>query len=245
MPEIKEQQNSTEAKNEGIQVKKYVSASTEPVDRGDVVDYVQELLSAGADFIHCDVMDGVAVPKQTYSEKMIALLRRKYPKARLDVHLMTSGGSRTVKKYIRPKPYAITVQYEFFDNEKDLTKALKAISSAGIKCGLSISPNVPFSYIAPYLRYLDIILIMGVKPGIGGQKLIESTLAKVKEAKHIKNTLKKSLTISFDGGVNLQNASKVFEAGADMVISGSAIYNSFDKAYAIQALKGDGEPIVY
>ena len=237
----KQQKQETEEKV----VKKYVSASTEPVEKAEVVDYVQELLSAGADFIHCDVMDGFAVPKETYNEKMISLLRHRYPKARLDVHLMTYGGSRTVKKYVRAKPYSITVQYEFFENEKDLTKALKAIHSAKIKCGLSLSPNVPFSYIAPYLRFLDIVLIMGVKPGLGGQKLIESTLSKVKEAKHIKDTLKKSLTISFDGGVDLHNASKVFESGADVVISGSAIYNSFDKEYAINALKGDGEPIVY
>lgn len=223
---------------------KLVSPSTEPVDKADVIDYASELMQIGADFLHCDVMDGVAVPKQTYNEKMIFLLKRKLPKFKLDVHLMTAGGSSTVKRYLRAKPYAITIQYDYFEDEKDFIKALKMIQKAKIKVGVSLSPNVPLSYIAPYISYIDLILIMGVKPGLGGQKMIESTLEKVKEAKHLKDTLKNSLLISFDGGVNLKNASSIYEAGADIVVSGSAIHDSFDRSYAIRALKAGGEPIV-
>lgn len=224
---------------------KYVAASTEPVDKADVVDYVEEMINCGADFIHCDVMDGIAVPKETYNEKVVGLLRRKFPKAKLDVHLMTAGGSETVKKYIRFKPYAITVQYDYFDTEKDLTKALREIKAAGIKAGLSFSPNVPLAYIAPYLSFIDLVLIMGVRPGLGGQQLIPATLTKVKEVKALKEAIKRSLIISFDGGVNMQNASDIFNSGADMVVSGSAIYNAFDREYAIKALKSDGVPLVY
>lgn len=242
---VKNEQKEQEEKEVKKEKIKYVAPSTEPADRSEVADYVQELLGIGADFIHCDVMDGIAVPKQTYNEKMITLLRRKFPNAKLDVHLMTAGGSATVKRYIKAKPFAITVQYEFFQSEKDLVNALKAISKAGIKCGISLSPNVPFSYITPYLKYIDLILVMGVKPGAGGQKLIPQTLSKVKEAKHLKDILKQSLLISFDGGVTLQNACDIYEAGADIVVSGSSIYNSFDREYAITALKGDGAPLVY
>ena len=224
---------------------KLISPSTEPVEKDDVIDYAQELLNAGADLLHCDVMDGVAVKKITYNEKMIFMLKRKVPNLKLDVHLMTSGGSGIVRRFVRAKPFSITVQYDYFDFEKDLVKSLKMINEAKIKCGVSLSPNVPLSFITPYLKYIDLILVMGVVPGVGGRKLIPSTLSKLREVKHLKDTLKKDLIISFDGGVNFKNANEIFEAGADILVSGNAIYNSFDKAYAIRALKADGEPIVH
>jgi len=233
-----------QVENQETEKIRLVAPSTEPVEKSQVIEYVGELIDAGADMIHCDVMDGVAVKKQTYNEKMIYMIRRKYRKVKLDVHLMTEGGSSTVRRFVKAKPYAITVQYDYFDSEKDLVKALSMIKDAKIKCGISLSPNVPISFITPYLKYLDIILIMGVVPGAGGQKMIPSTLLKVKEAKHIKDILKKSLTISFDGGVNLKNAKEIYDLGADMVVSGSAIYNSFDKAYAIKCFKAGEEPIV-
>lgn len=222
-----------------------ISPSTEPVDKENVVEYAQELLGAGADMLHCDVMDGIAVQKQTYNEKMIFMIRRKVPKLKLDVHLMTSGGSSTVRRYVRAKPFAITIQYDYFEYEKDLINALKMISEAKIKCGISLSPNVPLSFVVPYLKYLDLILVMGVVPGAGGQPMIKSTISKLKEVKHLKDTLKKNLLISFDGGVNFKNANELFEAGADVLVSGSAVFNSFDRAYAIRSLKAEGEPIVY
>ena len=246
----KKEQNSLKEQDNAMYLKqkpraRYVSASTEPVGKDYVLDYVQDLVDAGTDFIHCDVMDGLAVEKETYDEKLIGIMKRKFPKARLDVHLMTEGGSESVKKFVKYKPYAITVQYDFFETEKDLIKALKMIKSHKIKAGISLSPNVPLSYLAPYISYIDIVLIMGVKPGLGGQTLIPETILKVKEANNLKRTLKNGLIISFDGGVNFKNASKIFEAGADVVVSGNAIYNSFDREYAIQALKSVGEPIVY
>ena len=239
----KQQQNIFQVK-EGEKLK-LIAPSTEPVEKDGVIDYAQDLLNAGADLLHCDVMDGVAVKKVTYNEKMIFMLKRKVPNLKLDVHLMTAGGSGIVRRFVRAKPFAITVQYDYFEYEKDLLKALKMISEAKIKCGISLSPNVPLSFVTPYLKYIDIILVMGVVPGVGGQKLIPSTLSKLKQVKHLKDTLKKDLIISFDGGVNFKNANEIFEIGADVLVSGSAIYNSFDRAYAIRALKAEGEPIVH
>lgn len=239
----KQQQNIFQVK-EGEKLR-LISPSTEPVEKDNVIDYAQDLFNAGADLLHCDVMDGVAVKKVTYNEKMIFMLKRKVPNLKLDVHLMTSGGSGIVRRFVRARPFAITIQYDYFQFEKDLVKALKMISEAKIKCGISLSPSVPLSFVTPYLKYLDLILVMGVVPGAGGQKLIKSTVSKLKEVKRLKETLKKDLLISFDGGVNFKNANELFEAGADILVSGSAVYNSFDRAYAIRALKSDGEPIVY
>ena len=191
------------AEQKVVEVKKasrirLVSPSTEPVDKTELLSYVQELSNAGADFIHCDIMDGIAVEKVTYNEKTLMLIRKKFPNLRLDVHLMTAGGSKTVKKYIHSKPFAITVQYDYFSSEKDLVRALKAISKTKkIKCGISVSLNVPISYITPYLKYIDLVLIMGVQPGKGGQKMNKDAITKVREARHIKETLKNSLMISF------------------------------------------------
>lgn len=223
---------------------RYVSPSTDPVDRSSLVSYAQEMLDCGADFLHCDVMDGVAVSRTTINEKDIYQVRKKVPKMKLDIHLMTVGNCATVKKYVRLKPYAVTVQYEFFDYEKELIKVLKTISSSKAKCGISISPSTPISYVTPYLKFLDIILIMGVEPGASGQKLIPGTINKVKEVKNIKNKLKSSLIIAFDGGVNYSNSGELYMAGVDVLVSGSTVYNSFDRAYAIRSLRSGVEPLI-
>lgn len=223
--------------------KRYVSASTEPIELKDVPTYANEMINCGADLLHCDVMDGVAVKKITYDYAMVRKLKNLYKKFPLDVHLMIDDTIGEIRNYIKCRPWGITVQYDYFDYEKHLIKCLKKIKRARIKAGIAISPSVPVSYIAPYLKYLDIILIMGVVPGRGGQTLIEETILKVKEASAIRDRLKKSLIVSFDGGVNLENAEKIYNAGADIVVSGSAINNCFSHKYAIESIKS-GEPIV-
>lgn len=221
---------------------KLVSPSTEPVDASELLDYATELINAGADFLHCDIMDGVAVTKRTYDAKALLPVRNGLPTFKLDVHLMVDDNEEFVKRFLRLRPYAITVQYDFFEYEKELLNCLKMIKRTKTKAGISISPKTPIAYITPFLKYIDLVLVMGVKPGLGGQELIPETLAKVRELKHIKNVLKKDLLISFDGGVTLKNAQKIYDAGADILVSGNAIYNSFDRAYAIDSLK-NGEPL--
>ena len=244
---MNKQENFVEEKKETqenkVERKRYVSASTEPVELKDVPAYANDMINSGADLLHCDVMDGVAVKKSTYDYAMVRKLKKLYKKFPLDVHLMIDDTVGEIKNYIKCRPWGITVQYDYFDYEKHLIKCLKRIKRARIKAGIAISPSVPVSYIVPYLKYLDIILIMGVVPGMGGQKLIEETILKVKEASSLRDRLKKSLIVSFDGGVNLENAEKIYNAGADMVVSGSAIYNCFSHKYAIESLKS-GEPIV-
>ena len=223
--------------------KKYVSVSTEPAERSDVLNYAKELMESGADLIHCDIMDGIAVDKITYDSNILKRMKKLNKKIPLDVHLMIDDTLGNVGNYIKCRPWGITVQYDYFEYEKHLIKTLKKIKHARIKAGIAISPNVPVSYIVPYLKYIDIILVMGVVPGLGGQEMIKDTLLKVKEASRIRDRLKSSLVISFDGGVNFQNAQEVFDAGANIVVSGSAVYNCFSRKYAIASLK-TGEPLV-
>lgn len=223
--------------------KKYVSASTEPVNITEVPAYAKELLEAGADLLHCDIMDGIAVEKTTYDYNMVKRLKKTFKKFPLDVHLMIDDTMGDIRRYIRNRPWGITVQYDYFDYEKHLVKTLKKIKRGRVRAGVAVSPNVPLSYIVPYLKYIDIILIMGVVPGRGGQKIIKDTLLKVREASRIRDTLKKSLIVSFDGGVTFENAQEIYDAGADIVVSGSLIYNCFSRKHAIQSLKL-GEPII-
>lgn len=229
----------------GVQTarKKYVSVSTEPVEIKDVPAYANEIIKCGADLLHCDIMDGVAVEKVTYDDDMVRKLKKLNKKFPLDVHLMIDDTVGEIKRYIKCKPWGITVQYDYFDYEKHLIKCLKKIKRARIKAGIAVSPSVPISYIVPYLKYIDIILVMGVIPGKGGQKVLEDTILKVKEASSLRNRFKKSLIISFDGGITFENAQRIYEAGADIVVSGSLVHDCFSKKYAIECLK-TGEPIV-
>ena len=223
--------------------KKYISVSTEPVPLSNVLVYSKEVMEAGADLIHCDIMDGIAVEKITYDDNMVKRIKKINKKFPIDVHLMIDNTLGNLSDFIRCRPWGITIQYDYFEYEKHLIKALRKIKKARIKAGVAISPNIPVSYIVPYLKYIDIILIMGVVPGLGGQEMIAETILKVKEASRIRDRLKKSLIVSFDGGVNFENAQEIFEAGANIIVSGSTVYNCFSKKYAIASLKA-GEPIV-
>lgn len=223
--------------------KKIVSVSSEPAENSKVIEYAGELIKAGADMYHCDVMDGVAVRKVTYDYRMVKILRLKYPDFPLDVHLMTRDTISSISKYAKLKPYSISVQYEYFNYEKELIRCLKTIKRKKVKAGIAIAPQTPISYIMPYFKYIDMILIMSVIPGAGGQKFIPETLNKIREAKDLKNRFKKDMLISVDGGINFENAETVFETGADIIVSGSTVYNCFSRKYAIDSLR-TSEPIV-
>lgn len=226
-----------------ISRKKYVSVSTEPAEVKDVVAYCGEIIEAGADLLHCDIMDGVAVEKVTYNATMLKKIKKTYKKFPLDVHLMIDDTFGEILQYIRCHPWGITIQYDYFTSERQLVRTLKRIRRSRIKAGVALSPTIPISYIVPYLKYIDIILIMGVVPGLGGQEMIKDTLIKVKEACQLRDKFRKDMIVSFDGGVTYENAQEIFDAGADMVVSGSLVYNCFSRKHAIESLKL-GEPIV-
>lgn len=194
---------------------------------------VKRMQDNGADMIHYDVMDGVFVPNITFGPQMLKAIRP-YTTLPLDVHLMITEPIRYIKQFAQSGADYITVHYEAC---KDLKATLNAIKSEGVKVGLSISPDTPASAVVPYVNDCDMILVMSVYPGFGGQKFIEGSLEKIKEISEYVKESGKDIRIEVDGGINMSTASLVKQAGADTLVAGSAVFNAPSPKDMIKSLK--------
>ncbi len=190
---------------------------------------------AGADAAHIDVMDGVFVPNISFGFPIISAIRP-YTEMPFDVHLMITEPERYIERFIKAGADWVTVHYEAC---KDLDKAIGLIAAANKRVGLSIKPATPVSAILPYLDRCDMILIMTVEPGFGGQSLIPETLEKVKELKAILRERGLSrIKIEVDGGINKETARAAVAAGADILVAGSSVFSAPDMKEAITSLRG-------
>lgn len=195
---------------------------------------VKSLEENGADVVHCDVMDGVFVNNITFGIKMVEDLR-KITTLPLDCHLMIVHPEKYVERFAKAGADIITVHFEACqDNLEDV---LKLIKSTGVKCGAVINPDTPVEKIASVIPLCDMVLVMSVFPGFGGQKFIPEALNKLREVKAIADKAGKEIDIEIDGGVNMENVVLVKEAGANVIVAGSAVFNAPDRAKAIAALK--------
>ena len=195
---------------------------------------VKSLEENGADVVHCDVMDGVFVNNITFGIKMVEDLR-KITTLPLDCHLMIVHPEKYVERFAKAGADIITVHFEACqDNLEDV---LKLIKSTGVKCGVVINPDTPVEKIASVIPLCDMVLVMSVFPGFGGQKFIPEALNKLREVKAIADKAGKEIDIEIDGGVNMENVALVKEAGANVIVAGSAVFNAPDRAKAIAALK--------
>lgn len=195
---------------------------------------VKSLEENGADVVHCDVMDGVFVNNITFGIKMVEDLR-KITTLPLDCHLMIVHPEKYVERFAKAGADIITVHFEACqDNLEDV---LKLIKSTGVKCGAVINPDTPVEKIASVIPLCDMVLVMSVFPGFGGQKFIPEALNKLREVKAIADKAGKEIDIEIDGGVNMENVALVKEAGANVIVAGSAVFNAPDRAKAIAALK--------
>ena len=196
---------------------------------------IQDLEKAGADLIHIDVMDGHFVPNITIGPEIIHKIRR-YSSLPFDVHLMISPVNNFIKNFADAGADIITIHPEATE---DLVESVKKIKSLNKKAGVSLNPETSVDKVLPALHLIDLVLIMSVNPGFGGQKFIEKTLDKVKFLK--KEITKKNLKveIEIDGGINFENSKKAKEAGVDILVSGTTIFkeNEGNLKKNIQTLK--------
>ena len=185
-------------------------------------DAVRALEAGGADWVHVDVMDGHFVPNLTFGPKMVADLR-KATQLPLDVHLMIERPDEWVDRYVEAGATYVVVHVEA---AKDVRGTLARIRQRGARAGLTLDPETPLERVLPYLPELDLLLVMSVKPGFGGQKFIESAIDKLRAARRAIDEQRLAVELEVDGGVKLETVPRVVEAGASVVVAGSAIFEA-------------------
>jgi ribulose-phosphate 3-epimerase len=205
-----------------------IAPSVLSADFSRLAEEVRDVEKAGCDALHIDVMDGHFVPNLTIGPLVVSAIR-KVTKLPLDVHLMIDQPSRYIAEFRKTGADWITVHVEA---EKDVLGVLKMIRNSGAKAGLSLRPKTSVETIFPYLPELDLLLVMSVEPGFGGQSFMPDMMGKIKTLRPKFKGL-----ISVDGGIGAGNASQALEAGADILVAGSAIFGKSDRAKAIREFR--------
>lgn len=216
----------------------YIAPSLLAADFANLEKEIERVRQAGANYLHLDVMDGVFVPNISFGPPVISSIRKK-TKLFFDVHLMIKNPQRYIENFVNAGADLITIHYESTSRPKD---AIMKIKEYDMKVGIAISPDTPYEAVLPYLSMVDMVLVMTVEPGFGGQKLIPETLEKVRKIKEYVDANKINVNIEVDGGINEHNAILAVEAGANVLVAGSAIFGSKTPAQVINKMRKEPIP---
>ena len=196
---------------------------------------VRMMERAGADYLHCDIMDGVFVPNISFGFQMISRLNE-ITDIPLDVHLMIVQPERYIERFAQAGADFITVHAEATDH---LQRVLKQIAQCGKKPGAVLNPATPLEMVKYVLDDVDMILLMSVNPGYGGQSFIPAIMQKVEDLRTMIDTTGKKIDIEVDGGVDMKNCTRLRAAGATVLVAGSAVFGAEDPAQAVRVLRGE------
>lgn len=215
-------------------MERIISPSILAANFGCLKDDLELINKSNAQWLHCDVMDGVFVPNISFGVPVLKFVNKVSIKP-LDVHLMIVEPDNHIDSFIQAGAKNITVHYEAC---RHLNRTIQSIKEKNIRASVSLNPHTPVNLLEEIISEVDMVLIMSVNPGFGGQKLIESSYSKIERLKNLIIQKNSTATIQVDGGVTVENAGRLFQAGVDNLVAGTTIFNSEDPILTIDQLLG-------
>ena len=212
---------------------KKLSPSILDVDFAHLEREIKKIENGGADLLHLDIMDGNFVPNISFGPRIVESIKS-ITSLPLEVHLMVEKPKNHIKSFINAGGDIIIVHYE---TSKHLDRLIQTINEAGVKSGIALNPATTLSVIEYLINKIDVLLVMTVNPGFGGQKFIPEMIAKIEKARKIIDNQKKSISLEVDGGINLDNISHVIKAGAEIIVAGQIISKSSNPEMIIKKIK--------